>query len=414
MSAAQAAGRIIPGAELAELSAHEVDFAIVGSGAGGGVAAAVLAATGAKVAVVEEGGHYTRTDFNMQEAWAYPALYQEHGNRATDDLAIMILQGRNVGGGTTVNWTSSFRTPPATLRLWAERPRHPRSGRRDAGAALRGGGGAPGRRPRKPRRRQRQQPEAAGRRRQARLQPGADSPQRQGLRAARLLRHGLPARRQADVAHHLPGRRDRRRHGRLLRLPREAGRDRSRTRARRRRRGAGSRRRSPRGPAGHPRRKGGAGRRRHQRTTPAAALAQRAPTAAVGKRTFLHPTVPIVAFYDQPIEGFWRAAVGRCTTSPIRGGRVGTSFGGGARPPDAGAIAARLRRRPSQAGRAVAVRAGHHRAADRRPPRRRRRPRRRQQAGASAATRCTRALRAKRRSTRSATWRLQLAAAPPR
>ena len=57
----------------------------------------------------------------MQEAWAYPALYQEHGNRATDDLAIMILQGRNVGGGTTVNWTSSFRTPPATLRLWAER-----------------------------------------------------------------------------------------------------------------------------------------------------------------------------------------------------------------------------------------------------------------------------------------------------
>ena len=47
----------------------------------------------------------------MQEAWAYPALYQEHGNRATDDLSIMILQGRTVGGGTTVNWTSSFRTP---------------------------------------------------------------------------------------------------------------------------------------------------------------------------------------------------------------------------------------------------------------------------------------------------------------
>ena len=118
---AKPAGRIVPGAALPPMSAQEVDFAIVGSGAGGAVAAAVLTAAGAKVAVVEEGGHYTRDDFNMQESWAYPALYQEHGNRATDDLAIMILQGRNVGGGTTVNWTSSFRTPPATLRLWAER-----------------------------------------------------------------------------------------------------------------------------------------------------------------------------------------------------------------------------------------------------------------------------------------------------
>jgi choline dehydrogenase-like flavoprotein len=115
------AGRIVAGAELPELSAVEVDYAIVGSGAGGGVVAAVLAEAGAKVAVLEEGGHYTRRDFNMQEAWAYPALYQEHGNRATDDLAILILQGRNVGGGTTVNWTSSFRTPEETLRLWAER-----------------------------------------------------------------------------------------------------------------------------------------------------------------------------------------------------------------------------------------------------------------------------------------------------
>jgi choline dehydrogenase-like flavoprotein len=114
-------GRIIPGAELPAMSAREVDFAIVGSGAGGGVVAAVLAAAGAHVAVLEEGGHYTRNDFNMQESWAYPALYQEHGNRATEDLAIMILQGRNVGGGTTVNWTSSFRTPPATLRRWADR-----------------------------------------------------------------------------------------------------------------------------------------------------------------------------------------------------------------------------------------------------------------------------------------------------
>jgi choline dehydrogenase-like flavoprotein len=115
------AGRIVAGTEIPDLSSIEVDFVVVGSGAGGATAAAVLTAAGARVAVLEEGGHYTRRDFNMQESWAYPALYQEHGNRATDDLSIMILQGRSVGGGTTVNWTSSFRTPERTLALWAAR-----------------------------------------------------------------------------------------------------------------------------------------------------------------------------------------------------------------------------------------------------------------------------------------------------
>jgi len=101
--------------------AVECDFVVVGSGAGGSIAAAVLAEAGAHVMIVEEGGHHTRREFNMQEAWAYDTLYQDHGNRATEDLSITILQGRTVGGGTTVNWTSSFRTPEKTLALWASR-----------------------------------------------------------------------------------------------------------------------------------------------------------------------------------------------------------------------------------------------------------------------------------------------------
>ncbi len=32
---------------------------------------------------------------------------------------ILIAQGRNVGGGTTVNWCSTFRTPPQTLEHWS-------------------------------------------------------------------------------------------------------------------------------------------------------------------------------------------------------------------------------------------------------------------------------------------------------
>jgi len=38
-------------------------------------------------------------------------------SRKTADKAIGILQGRCVGGSTTVNWTSSFRTPSLTLKL---------------------------------------------------------------------------------------------------------------------------------------------------------------------------------------------------------------------------------------------------------------------------------------------------------
>ncbi len=114
-------GTIKRGQDISGNLTLDCDFCVVGSGAGGSVAAATLAAAGARVVILEEGGHHTRREFNMQEAWAYPTLYQDHGNRATEDLAIMILQGRTVGGGTTVNWTSSFRTPDRTLRLWADK-----------------------------------------------------------------------------------------------------------------------------------------------------------------------------------------------------------------------------------------------------------------------------------------------------
>jgi choline dehydrogenase-like flavoprotein len=56
----------------------------------------------------------------MQEPEAYSSLYQEGIGRMSKDGAITILQGRAVGGTTLVNWTSSFRTPDATLEHWAK------------------------------------------------------------------------------------------------------------------------------------------------------------------------------------------------------------------------------------------------------------------------------------------------------
>ncbi len=96
----------------------EADVAIVGTGAGGGTAAEILAQAGLAVILVEEGPLATAADFRMLEAEAYPSLYQESAARKTKDRAIGILQGRCVGGGTTVNWTSSFRTPATTLAYW--------------------------------------------------------------------------------------------------------------------------------------------------------------------------------------------------------------------------------------------------------------------------------------------------------
>ncbi|NYE61021.1 choline dehydrogenase-like flavoprotein [Duganella sp. 1224] len=119
IAAGLAAGwQVSDGARLSADQTLEADVVIVGSGAGGGVSAEILALSGLKVIIVEEGALKSSRDFKMREAEAYPSLYQESAARKTRDKSITILQGRTVGGSTTVNWTSSFRTPDSTLRYW--------------------------------------------------------------------------------------------------------------------------------------------------------------------------------------------------------------------------------------------------------------------------------------------------------
>lgn len=98
---------------------ESADVCIVGSGCGGGAAAKILAEAGKKVIVLEEGGYYTSKDFDSTEATAYQNLYQRRAGQATDDLSITILQGRSVGGSSTINWTTSLRTPEFVLDSWA-------------------------------------------------------------------------------------------------------------------------------------------------------------------------------------------------------------------------------------------------------------------------------------------------------
>jgi choline dehydrogenase-like flavoprotein len=110
--------KVIDAATVEQDRTFDADVIVVGSGAGGGVTAEILALAGLKVIIVEEGALKSSKDFKMREADAYPQLYQESAARKTRDKAINILQGRTVGGSTTVNWTSSFRTPTPTLEYW--------------------------------------------------------------------------------------------------------------------------------------------------------------------------------------------------------------------------------------------------------------------------------------------------------
>ena len=91
---------------------------MIGSGAGGGVAAAVLAAAGLDVVVLEAGGYWSERDFDGAERTGLRRLYRGGGASATDDQGVGLIAGACLGGGTVVNYSTSFRTPDEVLEEW--------------------------------------------------------------------------------------------------------------------------------------------------------------------------------------------------------------------------------------------------------------------------------------------------------
>ena len=98
----------------------EADVVIAGSGAGGGVIAGVLAQQGLDVVVLEAGGYFDESDFNMLELWAYQNLYWRGGPVPTAEGNISMQAGAGLGGGTTINWTNCLRTTPWVREQWAQ------------------------------------------------------------------------------------------------------------------------------------------------------------------------------------------------------------------------------------------------------------------------------------------------------
>ena len=108
------AGRDLPSSRL------DCDVVVVGSGAGGSVVAAELAEAGLEVVVLEEGRHHRTEDFTTSTSQMLSALYRDSGVSTTlGRVPIAYSEGRCVGGSTVVNGAMAFRAPERVLDRWA-------------------------------------------------------------------------------------------------------------------------------------------------------------------------------------------------------------------------------------------------------------------------------------------------------
>jgi choline dehydrogenase-like flavoprotein len=106
---------------LAEPPERHYDAIVIGSGAGGAIAAYRLAEAGRRVLVLERGPHADPAEFGEDEIAQYLRLYNEGALQLATDFRLQVLQGMCVGGSTTVNNAVCFRPPEAVLAKWGER-----------------------------------------------------------------------------------------------------------------------------------------------------------------------------------------------------------------------------------------------------------------------------------------------------
>src|SRR5882672_3444489 len=101
--------------------AVECDVVVVGTGAGGAVVGRELAEAGLAVVFVEEGRYFDRSDFTGRAFEMQQKLYRRGGSTfSIGNTGIPIPLGQTVGGSTTVNSGTCYRTPDRVLRRWRD------------------------------------------------------------------------------------------------------------------------------------------------------------------------------------------------------------------------------------------------------------------------------------------------------
>ncbi|MED5810963.1 GMC family oxidoreductase [Mycolicibacterium sp. 050232] len=97
----------------------EADVCVVGSGAGGGLIAGVLAGAGLNVVVLEAGGDFHEADFTGLELPSFQQLFWRGGPTPSADFNVSLLAGSTLGGSPTINWSNCLRTPDHVREQWA-------------------------------------------------------------------------------------------------------------------------------------------------------------------------------------------------------------------------------------------------------------------------------------------------------
>ncbi|MCT9009087.1 GMC family oxidoreductase [Streptomyces rhizosphaerihabitans] len=97
------------------------DVIVVGSGAGGAMAARTFALAGLNVVVLEEGRHHSTASFGRRAPLdRFAELYRDGGATvAVGRPPILLPVGRAVGGTTVVNSGTCYRTPDHVLARWS-------------------------------------------------------------------------------------------------------------------------------------------------------------------------------------------------------------------------------------------------------------------------------------------------------
>ena len=92
-----------------------IEVAVIGSGAGGGIAANLLSEK-YEVGIFDKGNFPNGVTNN--ETFGYHNFYETNAIQQTRGYKVQLLAGMGIGGGTSINWTTSLRTPDNILSEW--------------------------------------------------------------------------------------------------------------------------------------------------------------------------------------------------------------------------------------------------------------------------------------------------------